>query len=192
MICSRGSANHKGCLRLHWGVHKGLSLSWPQTSSNDHQDLIWFSTIESPRRRGQYKLFEAHHNLSGSRRTPTLSRGQVSKSNEHTKIIGKVLCLKIEWVAQQKSLLWRLDLSEDRGRQSLSSRSFGSKDFQVNWVAKWVEGAETPFYWPHRESARWGVRDPDMSDQETGYVWKRLLEPGPSAGHIRCTNLTRG
>jgi hypothetical protein len=100
-ICSWSSANHESCLHLRWGVHKGPCLSRPQTSPNDHQDLVWFSTIKFPRTRGQYKLFEIHNNLGNSQRTPSLSRGQVCKSNEHTEVIGEVLCLKIERVTQR-------------------------------------------------------------------------------------------
>jgi hypothetical protein len=96
-IYSQSSANHKGCLHLD----KGSGLSQPQTSQNNHQDLDWFSTIKFSQRRGQYKLSKVHHNLGDSRRTPSPSRGQITKSNEHTKIVGEVLCLKIERVTQK-------------------------------------------------------------------------------------------
>jgi hypothetical protein len=54
------------------------------------------STIKSPRRRGKYKVSEVHHNLGDSRTTPSPSRGQVPKINEHTEIVDEVLELKIE------------------------------------------------------------------------------------------------
>jgi hypothetical protein len=72
----------------------------------------------------------------------------------------------------------------------LSSRSFGAKDFQVNGVANRVKGVETSFYRPRRESTRWGVRDPDMSSQEIGYVQETLLEPSLGTRHVRCRDLT--
>jgi hypothetical protein len=54
-------------------------------------------------------------------------------------IVGEVLCLKIEGSLKDwlKYLLQGLDLIEarERERESLSSRSFGSKCFQVNGVA---------------------------------------------------------
>jgi hypothetical protein len=56
------------------------------------------STIKSPQRRGQYKLAEVHHNIGDSKATPSLSRGQVPKSNEHMEIIDEVLELKIKRV----------------------------------------------------------------------------------------------
>jgi hypothetical protein len=55
-----------------------------------------------------------------------------------------------------------------------------------------VEGVETPFYRPHRESACWGVRDPNMSDMELGHIWKTLLEPGLDTGQVRCMRLNKG
>jgi hypothetical protein len=55
-----------------------------------------------------------------------------------------------------------------------------------------VDGLETPFYRSDRESTHWGVRDPDMSDKETEHIWKRLLEPDHSTGHVWCMDLTRG
>jgi hypothetical protein len=51
--------------------------------------------------RGQYKLSEVYHNLGDSRTTHSPSRGQVPKSNEHTKIIDEVLELRVEWVTQE-------------------------------------------------------------------------------------------
>jgi hypothetical protein len=38
----------------------------------------------------------------------------------------------------------------ERERESLSSRSSGLKDFQVNGVANGAKGVETSFYRPHR------------------------------------------
>jgi hypothetical protein len=55
-----------------------------------------------------------------------------------------------------------------------------------------VEGVEPPFYRPHKESARWGVRDPNISDMEPGHIWKTLLEPGLDTGQVRCTRLNKG
>jgi hypothetical protein len=51
-------------------------------------------------------------------------------------------------------------------------------------------GAETPFYRPHRESARWSVRDPEMSDPRVEHIRKRLLEPGMDTGQVRCTRIS--
>jgi hypothetical protein len=67
--CSWSLTHHKGRQRLCWGVHNKPGLFRPQTSPNDHQDLVQFSTIKSPRTRGQYKLSEVHHNLGDSRTT---------------------------------------------------------------------------------------------------------------------------
>jgi hypothetical protein len=73
----------------------------------------------------------------------------------------------------------------------LSSRSVGSKGFQVSGVAKRAKGAWASFYSPQKESFRWGVRDLDMSGQGTEYVWERLLEPGLGTEHVRCRDLTQ-
>jgi hypothetical protein len=59
------------------------------------------STIKSPRRRWQYKLFKVHHNLGDTRTTPSPSKGQVPKSNEHMEIIDEVLELKIKRVTHE-------------------------------------------------------------------------------------------
>jgi hypothetical protein len=77
-----------------------------------------------------------------------------------------------------------LDWSEALGRESLSSRSVGSKDFQVSAVAKRAKGAWASFYSPQKESSHSGVRDPDMSGQDTEYVQERLLESGLGTGHV--------
>jgi hypothetical protein len=135
-ICSWCSANHKGYLRLRWDAHKESGLSQPQTPLNDHKDLVRFSTIKSPRMRGQYKFFEIHHNFCNSLTTPSPSSEQVPKSNEHTEIIGEVLSLKI-WEDHSKgwlkSLLRSLDWSEVWRRECLNLRNVGSK------VYKWVK-----------------------------------------------------
>jgi hypothetical protein len=73
----------------------------------------------------------------------------------------------------------------------LSSRSIGSKCFQVSGAANGVKGAWTSFYSPKRNLLSYGVRGPDISIQETGYVQKRLLEPGLGIGYVRCRDLTR-
>jgi hypothetical protein len=65
------------------------------------------STIKSPRRRGQDKLSEVHHNLDDSHTTPSPSRGQVPKSNEYTEIVDEVLESKIERITQE----WSTNLS---------------------------------------------------------------------------------
>jgi hypothetical protein len=163
-ICFPSLANHKGCLRLYWGAHKELGLSQPQTSSNDHQDLVWFSTIKTPRRRGQYKLFEVHHNLGDSRTTPSPSRGQVSKSNGHTKIIGEVLSLKIERALKRMAQISLRKLGSEWSlkERGLSSRNVGSMCFQNSGVANWVKEVWGSFYSPQKESFHWGVRDPDI------------------------------
>jgi hypothetical protein len=59
------------------------------------------STIKFPQRRGQYKLSEVHQKLGDSRTTPSPSRGQVPKNNEHTHIVDEVLELKLERVTQE-------------------------------------------------------------------------------------------
>jgi hypothetical protein len=46
------------------------------------------------------------------------------------------------------------------------------------------------FYIPQKESFCWGVRDPDMSGQEIGYVQKGLLEPGLDTGLVQCWDIT--
>jgi hypothetical protein len=51
---------------------------------------------------------------------------------------------------------------------------------------------ETLFYRPHRESVHSGVRDPDMSGLGARHVRQMSLKLGPSTGHVRCTDLTRG
>jgi hypothetical protein len=134
-ICLWSLANHKGCLRLRWGVHKGPDLSRPQTSPNDHQSLVRFSTIKFPRRRGQYILFKIHHNIGNSRTTPSLSKGQVLKSNEHTKIIDEVIYLKIEWVTQM--------MARERERVWAQERL-------VQRVFNWIE-------WPTKLRGRGGL-----------------------------------
>jgi hypothetical protein len=141
----------------------------------------------------EYKLFEVHHNLAGSRRTPSLSRGQVPKSNEHTKTSVNCFAWRLRGSLKgwHKSLLGSLNWSEAWGRESLSSRSVGSKGFQVSGVAKWANGAWSSFYSPQKESSHWGVQDPDMSDQGTRYVWERLLEPSLGIGHVQCRDITR-
>jgi hypothetical protein len=60
----------------------------------------------------------------------------------------------------------------------------------VQWIFKsmyWpteVKGVETSFFRPHRESARWDVRDPDMYELGARHVRQRSLEPGPGTGHV--------
>jgi hypothetical protein len=58
-------------------------------------------------------------------------------------------------------------------------------------VANGVKGAWTSFYRPQKESICWGVRDPDMSSKETGYVREMLLEPSLGTEHVWCRDLTR-
>jgi hypothetical protein len=76
------------------------SLSTPDLNERSPRSSL-VSTIKSPQRRGQYKLSEVRHNLGDSRTTPSPSRGQVPKRNEHTEILDEVFCLKIEWVTQE-------------------------------------------------------------------------------------------
>jgi hypothetical protein len=45
--------------------------------------------------RGQYKLSEVYHNIGDSRTTPSRSREQVPKINEHTKIVDEVLASRL-------------------------------------------------------------------------------------------------
>jgi hypothetical protein len=149
-ICFWSSANYKGSLCLHWGVHKESGLSRPQTSPNDHQELVRFFTIKSPQRRGQYKLFEIHHNL-GDFWTTLVHLGD--KSLRETNARRSLMkCLLEDWVGHSrewlKSLLGSLDWSEAWGREVLTSRKVGSKYFQVNWVANRAEGWGGPFIAP--------------------------------------------
>jgi hypothetical protein len=51
--------------------------------------------------RGQYKLSEVHHNLGDSQTITSPSRYRVPKRNEHMKIVGDVLELKIESVTKE-------------------------------------------------------------------------------------------
>jgi hypothetical protein len=81
-------------------------------------------------------------------------------------------------------------VSEDRRRESLSSRNIGSKCFQVSGVANGVKGVWASFYSPQKESSYWGVRDLDMFGQETRYVRERLLELGLGTRHVWCWDLT--
>jgi hypothetical protein len=102
-------------------------------------------------------------------------------------IIGEVLLLKDRTGHSRfgsnlsyKSWIW-LKLE----RVDLNSRNLGWKLFQVNGVAKWVEGVEIPFYSPHREFARWGVKDPDMSgrepDKSGNPLWNPVQTPDKSS-----------
>jgi hypothetical protein len=45
-------------------------------------------------------------------------------------------------------------------------------------------------YSPQKESACWGVRDPDMSGLESGHVRQQSLEPNLRTGHVRCLALS--
>jgi hypothetical protein len=75
------------------------------------------------------------------------------------------------------------------------------KVFSSQWSGQWSEGAWTYFYSSQKESIHWGVRDLDMSNKETRYVQKMLLEPdlstkmllepGLSTGHVQCWDLAR-
>jgi hypothetical protein len=47
------------------------------------------------------------------------------------------------------------------------------------------------FYSPQKESTRWGVRDPDMSELEARHVWQPSLESALGTGHVQCLPLTR-
>jgi hypothetical protein len=41
--------------------------------------------------------------------------------------------------------------------------------------------------YPHRESARWGGKYPDMSGSRAGPIQKSLLELGLGTGQVWCT-----
>jgi hypothetical protein len=47
------------------------------------------------------------------------------------------------------------------------------------------------FYSPPRESARWGVRDPEISRSGAGHVRQTSLNPGRGIGQVRFWVLTR-
>jgi hypothetical protein len=93
------------------------------------------STIKSPRRRGQYKFSEVHHNLDDSWTTPSSSRGRIPKNNEYTKLVDEVLSWRLSGLLKGwlKSLLGRLDWIEAWGREILSSREC------VKVYFKWIE-----------------------------------------------------
>jgi hypothetical protein len=149
---------------------------------------VWFFTIKSPQRREQYKLFEDHDNLGGFQRH-LVRLGDKSPRVTNTER-SSVKCfawrLRGSLKGWLKSLLESLDVSGAWRRESLSSRNAGSKCFQVSGVVNRVKGAWTSFYSPQKESSRCGVKDPDMSGQETGYVRETLLEPGLSTKHVWC------
>jgi hypothetical protein len=123
-ICSWSSANHKGSLRLCWGAHKEPGLSWSQTSPNDHQDLVRFFTIKSSQRRGQYKLFEVHHNLGDSRTTLVRLGDKPPKKNEHTEIIDEVLAWRLSGPLKRMA---QISLRKLRLEWSLRERGFELK-----------------------------------------------------------------
>jgi hypothetical protein len=164
-ICSRSLANHKVRLHPRWGAHKELGLSRPKISLNDHQDLVQFSTIKSTWRRGQYKLSEVHHNLGDSRTTPSPSRGQVLKRNEHTEIIDEVLAWRLSGSLKRMA---QISLMELRLEWSLRERGFELKKdwfkmFSSELSGQPIWGGVGTFYSPQKESTHWSVRDPDMS-----------------------------
>jgi hypothetical protein len=94
------------------------------------------------------------------------------------RLLVKCSCLKIEQVTQDLTQISHRRLEFDWSmRECLSSRNLGWKVFQINRVAKWVKGQETPFYSPHSESSRWGVRQPDMSSWELDKSRNPLCNP---------------
>jgi hypothetical protein len=111
------------------------------------------------------------------------------------RLLVKCSCLKIERVTEGLAQISPTRFGFDwslRESVCLSSISFGPKDFQVNGVTNWVEGVDTPFYNPHRESARWGVKDPDMSIKEPKHIRKRLLESSLGIGKSGAPWLSTG
>jgi hypothetical protein len=51
-------------------------------------------------------------------------------------------------------------------------------------------GGRYPLLYPHRESARWGVRDLDMFDSRAGHIRKGLVESGDLSRQIWEENVT--
>jgi hypothetical protein len=60
----------------------------------------------------------------------------------------------------------------------------------MEWPTE-LRGHCPPFIAPKRNLHVGGVRDPDISGQEAGYVRETLLEPDLGARHVRCRDLTR-
>jgi hypothetical protein len=68
----------------------------------------------------------------------------------------------------------------------LSSRSVGSKGFQVSEVANKAKGVWASFYSLQKESFCGGVRDPDMFELEVRLVRQTFVEPDLGTRHVRC------
>jgi hypothetical protein len=108
------------------------------------------STIKSPWRREQYKLSKVHHNLGDSQITPSLSRGWIPKSNEHTKLIDEVLELKIEWVTQRMAQISprKLGLEWSLRERDFELKRVSQSVFQMNRVANRAREVWGPFIAP--------------------------------------------
>jgi hypothetical protein len=167
-ICSWSLANYKGSLCLRWGAHKELDISRSKTTMNDHKDQVRFSAIKSPWRRGQYKLSKIQHNLGDSRTTPSPSRGQVPKRNEHTEIVDEVHAWRLSGSLKRKA---QISLRKLGLEWSLRERGFELKrgwfkvysselSVQLSW------GARVAFYSPPK-----GIYP--LGCQRTGHVWCR-------------------
>jgi hypothetical protein len=106
-----------------------------------------------------------------------------------------------------KSLLGSLDWSEAWRREGLSSRSVGSKGFQVSGVAKWTKGVWASFYSPKRNllvgvseiriCPGWGrTCPPNVFGTQTWHRSYPVLRLNPSyfweAEHVRRTLLEPG
>jgi hypothetical protein len=64
-----------------------------------------------------------------------------------------------------------LKLERERGRE-FDLKKLRSKGFSTQ-----QSGGGTPFYSPHMEFARWGVRNPDMSGKELRHIRKGYWNP---------------
>jgi hypothetical protein len=186
-ICSQSSTNHKCSLRLCWGAHKELDLSWSKTSPNDHKDLVQFFTIKFPWMRGQYKLFDVHHNLGDSRITSSPSRGQVLKRNEYTEIVDEMVAWRLSWSLKRMA---QISLRKLGLEWSLRERErFWAQEMLVQSVFKWtgwpIEMGRGGVIDPRQNLPVRGVRDPDMSDIR-GRTWSEPIF-GTQPRHRTCS-----
>jgi hypothetical protein len=62
-----------------------------------------------------------------------------------------------------------LKLERERERE-FEIKKLRSKGFLSQWSSQPSGGGGDPIYSPHRESACWDVRDPDMSDKKPGHI----------------------
>jgi hypothetical protein len=120
-------------------------------------------------------------------RQPSPSRGTNPKSNEHMKIVGVVLEMKIKSVTQESGWsLGSLELNE-AWRRGWEHKRVSQSVCNVKWVANrarevWGAFIAPP---PPRESSRWSVRNPDMSESGAGHDRPTSLETGLGTRYVR-------